>query len=180
MRDNAVYYGSVTRFLHWVMALLFAWQFAGMVLKEAMGRTPLVKFWQGTHGSVGMLILAFIILRIIWALLQMNNRPPYLEGTLGSLAKIGHILLYALMLIIPSIALLRAFGGEYGVAFFGWQIQAPGGEKVPWMMAPANLLHGKLAWVLLALIIGHIVMVGVHKFFRNENLMPRIFGKQSA
>jgi len=176
LRDNPQYYGTVSRVLHWTMAALFAWQFSGMVLKHILGRVPLMAFWVGTHPSVGTLLLMLLMLRAAWALLERNRRPPYQDDRLGRLAALGHTVLYALMFVIPVLALLRMVGSGRGVRLFGVQFQPPTGEEIGWMTAPGNLIHGKLAWFLLFLIIGHVAMVVVHQR-RQESVLRKMLGR---
>lgn len=177
LNDSARRYGKLTRILHWTMALLFAWQFGGMIVKELLGKTPLVGFWVGTHASVGTLLLVLLMVRALWGLSQMSHRPPYHSGVIGLAARLGHLGLYALMLIVPALALLRMFGSGRGARLFGVQLQQGGGEKVDWMVAPASLLHGTLAWVLLALVAGHVAMVFVHRFIWRDDVASRMIGR---
>ena len=72
--DTPTRYGAISRALHWAMAALFAWQFAGMLLKFVLGRVPLMKFWVGTHSSIGTLLLILLALRLLWALAQRLHR----------------------------------------------------------------------------------------------------------
>ncbi|MFT3965036.1 MAG: cytochrome b [Sphingobium sp.] len=177
LRDSAFRYGSVSRTLHWIMAALFAWQFGGMVAKDLLGRGPVTGFWVGTHGSVGTLLLILLILRALWALAQAGRRPPYHRGLIGGLARAGHLALYALMALIPALALLRQFGSGRPVSVFGLSLSQGGGAKVEWMTAPANILHGNLAWLLLALIAGHVLMVVVHRYIWRDDILPRMVGR---
>ena len=64
---------------------------------------------------------------------------------------------------MPALALLRAYGSGKGFSPFGLPLMPATGVKVDWMVAPANAIHGFLAWTLLALIAGHIAMVIVHR-----------------
>jgi len=178
LRDGPHYYGTVSRVLHWTMAALFTWQFAGMLLKNVLGRGPVTAFWVGSHASIGTLLLVLLLVRACWAFVQMRQRPPYHEGLIGRLAALGHFGLYGLMFIIPVMALLHMFGSGRGVRLFGVQLQPPGGEKVEWMMAPANLLHGNLAWLLLALVAGHIAMVCVHRWLWRDDVLVRMAGRR--
>lgn len=179
VRDSAQYYGAISRFLHWAMALLFVWQFAGMSLKMLLGRVPLMAFWVGTHASVGTLLLVLFLARAVWAFVELRHRPPYHAGLIGRLAAFGHMGLYGLMFVVPAVALLRLFGSGRGVRLFGLQLQPPTGAKVEWMMAPGNLLHGNLAWILLALIAGHVGMVFVHRYWWGDDILPRMVGRRS-
>lgn len=175
--DSPDRYGRISRALHWGMAALFAWQFAGMALKLLLGRTPLTAFWVGTHPSVGATLLLLIVLRVGWAVAQRPQRPPYQAGRLGRFARLGHLALYALMLVVPALALLRLFGSDRGARLFGVQLRPAGSAKVDWMMAPANLLHSYLAWLLLALIAGHIAMVCVHRWRWRDDVLGRMIGQ---
>ncbi|MCK9544120.1 MAG: cytochrome b/b6 domain-containing protein [Novosphingobium sp.] len=177
LHDTARSYGTVSRVLHWTMTVLFAWQFGGMLLKDVLEKGPVKGFWLGTHSSVGALLLILLMVRAIWELSEMRHRPPYGTGFIGFAAKAGHLVLYGLMLVIPTLALLRMFGSGKGARLFGIQFQAPDGKEIAWMTAPGNLLHGSLAWLLLALIIGHVVMVVVHRYAWGENLLTRMAGK---
>jgi len=162
------------------MAMLFLWQFGGMVVKEVVGRSPLTAFWVGSHTSVGMLLLALVLLRAIWGIAQSRTRPSYHPGLIGALARLGHLALYVLMLVVPSLALLRAFGGDKPIMFFGLQLRGPTSAEVEWMTAPANALHGTLAWLLLALVAGHILMALVHRYMWNDDLIGRMIGAPAA
>ncbi|MFA5581321.1 MAG: cytochrome b [Paracoccaceae bacterium] len=176
--DTPDRYGIVTRVLHWGMALVFLWQFTGMILRLILGRTPLMAFWVGTHPPVGMVLLILIAARLIWAWHNRHRRPPHGTDRLGRLARLGQGALYALMLIIPSLGLLRLYGSERGFALFGRQIFAPRAEKVAWMSAPADALHSPLAWTLLALIVGHVAMALAHHFRWRDGVLQRMTGKR--
>ncbi len=180
MKDGPNRYGALTRFLHWTMAVILLWQFTGMVLKEVLGRVPLTGFWVGTHASVGTVLWCLVLIRVGWALGQSASRPAYHQGLIGGFAKIGHIALYALMLIVPTLALLRMFGSGKPVKLFGTELRAATGNEIEWMTAPANLLHSTLAWTLLALIAGHILMVLVHRFWWRDDVAARMLGTRAA
>ena len=176
-RDTPDRYGLVSRFLHWGMALLFAWQFAGMVVKVTVGRSPLTAFLVGTHASVGALLFLLILLRGAWGLYNLRRRPPHEPGPLGLAARLGHLALYALMLAVPALALLRQYGSGRAFAPFGIPLWPASGERIEALVAPANTAHGLLAWTLLALIGGHIAMVLLHRFLWRDGVLTRMAGR---
>lgn len=173
-QDSIHRYGQVTRLLHWGMAALISWQLLGMVVKIVFGRVPWVGAWVGTHASVGALIFVLALIRVIWAIKQRGNRPPYEPGVVGKLAAAGHFALYSLMLIISGLGLLRLFGGERPASLFGIPIHSGNAPEVAWMVAPANAVHGILGWVFLALILGHIAMVMVHQYMWRDDTLSRM------
>lgn len=174
IHDSPARYGVVTQILHWSMAALFAWQFAGMIVKITVGRSPLTAFLVGTHGSVGALLLLLVAVRGLWGWYNLGRRPAYATGFMGRAAVAGHLGLYGLMVGVPALALLRQYGSDKPFRFFGVELLPGQPEKIEWMMAPANLLHGVAGWVLLALIVGHILMVVVHQYVWKDGLARRM------
>ncbi len=112
LRDTEQAYGKVTRLLHWSIAALMLWQFFGMGLRLLLGRTPLVSFFVGWHQPVGTVLFLLIVLRVGWALANRSRRPDHGPGFWGLAARLGHLALYLVMVLVPVAALLRAYGGE--------------------------------------------------------------------
>ncbi|WP_326540052.1 cytochrome b [Pseudorhodoferax sp.] len=175
--DSPDRYGRISRWLHWGMALLFAWQFIGMGLRLALGRTPVVSFFVGSHASVGLLLLVLVLLRGAWGLANRQRRPPHGSGWLGRAAALGHAALYLLMLVVPLIALLRLAGSGRAFAWFNTVPLFAAGPKNEALMAPANAAHGVLAWVLLALVAGHVGMVLLHRWYWRDAVARRMVGR---
>lgn len=177
-RDTGLRYGLVTRLFHWTMAFLICWQFSGLVLGRLFGRSALSDLLNGTHGSLGVTILLMAAIRALWGFYNLKDRPLHERGWLGLAARSGHVLLYVLILAVPALALLRAFGSEWGLTLYGIEVVARGGERVEWMNLPARLLHGTLAWALLAMIGGHIAMVIIHRFVWKDGVLERMAGRE--
>jgi cytochrome b561 len=175
-RDTGLRYGPVTRGLHWLMALLLLWQFSGIVLYKLFGQTFVSDLINLTHGELGLAVLVLAAVRAVWGLYNLKDRPQHEGGFLGLTARTGHLALYLLMLAIPALALLRAISSEWGLALFGWQVVARSDTNVDWMVAPANLLHGLLAWALLAMIAGHVAMVFIHRHVWKDDVLARMAG----
>ncbi|MDX5377065.1 MAG: cytochrome b [Halomonas sp.] len=159
---NAVevtHYGRVSRYLHWGMALLFVWQFLTTSVRVLMSDTALDELLWATHKPTGLLLLVLVVLRMGWALVSRASRP----AALNAAARLGHLALYGLMLLVPSLALLRQYGSGRTFEPFGIPLM-PGFEgEIEWMVALGSLFHGVLGWVLLALIVGHVAMVMWHR-----------------
>ncbi len=175
--DSPARYGVVTRLLHWGMAALFAWQFLGMGVKLALGRHALTAFLVGTHKPVGTLLMLLILARGVWGLSQWRRRPPHPPTWVGRAALAGHAALYALMAWVPTVALLREYGSGKGFAPWGVPLFPATGVKQAALMAPANLTHGVLAWTLLALVVGHVLMVALHHLLWRDTTLARMAGR---
>ena len=176
--DSSDRYGAVSRGLHWAVAVLILWQFLGMGLKLIFGRNEFVGFFVGTHQPVGFVIFWLVVFRALWALASRKRRPDHGTGMLAKAAAAGHLLLYALMIAIPTLALLRAWGGTRGFAPLGFEVFAPREVEIAWATSLAGLLHGELGWVLAVLIVGHIAMVAVHERFWRDGTLRKMAGRR--
>lgn len=179
MLDTPVRYGSVTRFLHWAMAVLFAWQFSSALLRVFAEDTAIEKFFWSTHPSTGTLILVLAVTRGAWGLVNLGRRPDSGRGILGLLATGGHLALYLLMMAVPALALTRSYGRGRGLSVFGVQLFEARGTEIPALMTPANALHGLLGWTLLALACAHIFMALVHRYVWKDQVLARMAGRPS-
>lgn len=177
LRDTPLVYGRITRILHWTIAALVVWQFVSMGLKLTLGRTPVVSFFVGTHQKVGAVLFVLIAARIVWALANRRHRPHHGDGVLGMGARLGHFSLYAVMFLVPGLALLRAYGSDRVFAPFGFEIFPAQQPAIGWMVGLGNALHGNLAWVLLALIAGHVIMVALHESMWRDGTLARMAGR---
>lgn len=181
--DTRLRYGYVSRMLHWLMAAMFFWQFLGMTLRALLGRTPLVAFFVKWHPIVGSTLLVLILLRLAWYGLNRHNRPSVIPPISTSRnrglnwAKLGHWALYALMLFIPLLGVIRLYGSGRGFAPFGIEIFAETGQEIAWTIALADALHGELAWAFFVLIVGHILMVYIHEKYQNDGTLKRMAGR---
>ncbi|GAA4360249.1 cytochrome b [Kangiella marina] len=175
LKDTKARYGQVSRLLHWGIALLIIWQFLSAAAHFFFDETAIEAFFWPTHKPVGVLILLLMSVRVVWALVNMANRP----SAVSLISRLGHFTLYAFLLAIPTVALLRQYGSgrsfePFGIPLFsGFE-----GEKIQWMIDLGSLLHSTLGWILLAFIIGHIGMVFWHKYStKGENVLPRMWGR---
>ncbi|MFT4149265.1 MAG: cytochrome b [Paracoccaceae bacterium] len=181
LRDTPRVYGRITRLLHWSIAALILWQLVGMALKIWLGReSSLAATFVGSHQMVGTAVFLLIVLRMLWALANAGNRPAHGHGLIGLAARLGHLALYAVMLIVPLVAMLRAYGGTRPFAPFGFTVFPGQAEPIQWMVDLGGALHGELGWVMAAMIAGHVVMVGIHEGMWRDGTLARMAGRRAA
>lgn len=178
--DSESRYGTVTRVLHWGMAILFAAQFLSAAARALLPRGDAFRdaVWS-YHTALGTTLFLLVFLRGIWGLLNLSRRHRH-EGLLGKAAVYGHTAIYALMILVPATRLLAAAGNDRSFSYLGMEIFPAREVKIAWMQAPAEW-HGELGWLLAVLVIGHIVMaIGWHQLIKRDDTLRRMAGRQRA
>ena len=156
------------RILHWGMAvIILAMIWAGWVMispdEKTLSKFDFLYPW---HKSFGLLILFLVLLRLVIRLSASKpDLPPGLAGWEKASAKVGHALLYTLMIVVPCMgyAMSSSFTQSDGVTFFG--IAVP--ELLPKndaRFAVFQLLHRYLAYTLLVLVVLHVAGALKHRF----------------
>lgn len=176
LSDTPDRYGLVSRILHWGMAALFAGQFLSAAAHWALARENAVRetLWS-YHATLGTTLFLLILLRGAWGLANLSSRPPH-RGRMGQAAKVGHIVLYLLMVTVPSLKLLSAAGGTRGFSYLGLQIFPPRETEIVWLRAFGEW-HGELGWALALLVVGHIAMALVwHRLMQRDDTLSRMAG----
>jgi cytochrome b561 len=99
-RNSSDSFGLISRILHWGMALLIVVMLA-LGTRIAGMQPGLANLWlYGLHKSLGLTILGLVGLRIVWHLISPPPRPIG-DGWPVTLARTGHLTLYALLIAIP-------------------------------------------------------------------------------
>lgn len=164
-------YSRVSRYLHWGMAILFAWQFSSVGTRVLLPDSALDELLWSTHRPLGALLMLLVVVRLVWALLERGTRPPALNAA----ARFGHLALYALMVMVPLIALLRQYGSGRAFSPFGIPLMSGfEGDGIEWMTALGSNFHGLLGWTLLALTVGHAGMAIWHRRVGNQDVLVRM------
>ena len=177
-QDKLSHYGRISRVLHWLTATLVILQFAVVLAWRGTGENAVTLFLSsiGPHGSLGFLILIVTLIRLCWTWVNRKQRPPKTLGLGGKLARLVHITFYVLLLLLPAFALMRQYGEGYEIRLYGMIILPEMERNITWMVAPADLLHSPLSWLLGGLVIGHIVMALIHRFCFKDKILGRMAG----
>lgn len=169
--DSKVRYGTVSRIFHWGMAFLIGWQ-----ALKIFDRIDDGEHWVGEtlvpwHVSIGTLLFVLVVLRILWAVNQKDNRPEHNPST-ATLVKAGHGLMYLAILLLPIGGVLLLVGNGYGWTVFGVELIGEG-DKIPWM-ATLGSVHSPVALFLVAMIIGHVAIALWHHFVKKDDVLRRM------
>ena len=155
-RNTPTRFGLVTRLLHWGMALAllgmlaFGTRIAGM-------EPGLANLWMyGLHKSIGLILLALVVLRLIW---HRISPPPAPQGAPGDwanrLARAAHVALYLLLLAIPLSGWVASSASGLDVMLFDrWVIPPIAPVSEAWENA-GWAAHGVLTKLLMGVIALH-------------------------
>lgn len=168
-------YDSLSRFNHWVIAIAIIGMLAvGLYLEfgglEREAKRPLVDI----HKSVGVLVLAFGLWRVLWRLGQgfpapISSMPSWQETA----SKVTHWLLLLGIVLMPVSGVLGSVFRGRDVNVFGW-FAIPGQAEVPWLASLASGTHGLVGKVLAVLVIIHIAAALKHHFLDRDLTLNRM------
>ena len=177
-------YGVVAMTLHWLIAALILLDFALALSfsKFNPGDALYFRFAYDQHMSVGMMVLALSMLRVVWRLL---HRVPPLPVEMGSgmrlLAHSSHALLYVFMLAAPLTGWVVLSVRKKPPPLFGdlhWPAIQP---LVDLAHEPRSAIHDAflpghiwLSYIGMALLGVHVLAALYHHYFKHDDVLRRM------
>ena len=176
LKNTSDRWGPVSQALHWLIVLMIlGLAIAGLTMGE-LPKTPKY-FWVYTaHKSMGLTVLALVLVRIGWRLYAGAPKPVAGTPTWQErIASATHWMLYALILAMPLSGWL--YDSASGLRPFRWF----GLFDVPKLTAPNDALrdashaaHEWLFWVLVALVALHAAAALYHHLFLRDATLTRM------
>lgn len=165
-------YDRVTIALHWVTALLVVTLFA---LAETWDWFPrdIRRTMQRTHISLGILLAAVIAARLIWRGMPGHRRSSLAAGWMRTASKVVHYLLYSLLVLQAVLGLSVGWGGGT-IRFFGIPLASPIDPLNQTLRNELLHLHGKVAWAIIVLALGHATAALYHHYFLKDRVLERM------
>lgn len=170
-------YHPVSQALHWLTAALalailpLAWVAISLPPTPAKGTMFVL------HKSVGLTILAIVVLRIVWRVIRPAPPDPQAPRLLTLIGRINHWLLYAIFLVMPvSGYLLSAFAGRETPYF--WLFPIPALAKNDELHELFEKVHLAGQWAVYALVILHIAGTVWHVAIRRDGVHERMLPPQ--
>ena len=172
IKNTIAEYGLISKFLHWVSAILLFVQIPlGFYLVDLDFGLEKINI-ESIHVIIGLSIFYLVILRLLTKIINPTPKlnPSIFKGQ-KFLAKLNHIFLYMTILSITISGILKKlFNGENLVIFFKE-------FKIQDNFELAELfydIHVFSNYFIIVLLIIHIMAVIVHKFFFDDNLIKKI------
>jgi cytochrome b561 len=172
VKSSPTRYGAVSIAIHWLSALaIFGMLISGLLAANSSDDAAKLTLLRG-HAIMGSLIGVLTVLRIVWWLF-LDRRPADPAGLSRGQALASHVVHYGLYAVI----LIMVSSGFATVILTGANLQLFGTAPLPlpdFALAPPFTVHGILARVLIALLIGHIGAALWHQFIRRDHLLARM------
>lgn len=167
-------WGSIAQWLHWLMALAIIGNgILGLIMVDmSRGMTKLNIF--AIHKSIGLTVLALLILRVCWRMLDRKPRDEPMPRLQSIAAHATHGVLYLFMLAIPLSGWIYNSAHGYPLQWFKWFNLPALMEKNETISEIAGETHEILFWVLVAVLVAHVGAALVHHVFERDNTLLRM------
>jgi cytochrome b561 len=175
LRNSDEAYGILAQALHWCVALLIFLQLA-LGLYAASLPVSLARLqWLSHHKSLGLTLLALVLVRLVWRLV---DTPPALPDALPRWERRAASAMHWALYLVPVLAMLA-----------GWLYASAAGLSVNWFglvlipdlmakntqLAPLlKALHQGLVALLVLLLIGHVGAAARHALVLRDRVAQRM------
>jgi len=178
-RNTADRYGAAAQFLHWALLTLLAFQMIAVQFVDAFPRDSAGRaFMLASHESIGMTVLLLVLVRLTW---RASNEAPLEYGPLWQqqVARLTHVSMYALMIVIPLVGYVVASARGQDPVFFGAGLPAVVGRDRT-LARSTKEIHEVLSWVLVAIVVAHAGAALWHHFVARDDVLRRMLPRRYA
>jgi len=169
-------YAPMTRFLHWIVALMVIATFPiGVVMLQDGLARPTQDLLFILHKNGGVIILLLVVLRLVWRLrMAAPPMPERVSALQARLARAAHWALYVLLLVMTVSGYVRVRAGGFPIEMLdalGIPTLVPRSDS---LAEYAQFVHGNARFALALLIVGHAGAGLVH-LIRRDGVFKRIW-----
>jgi cytochrome b561 len=189
LRNSTDQYGLAARLFHWTTAAAFIAAYVVVyyvIWIIADNKNPEYVRTLNIHWALGLLVGFLVVPRLVWK--WLNVQPDEVPGSRVErlMARVAHISLYALMIVLPITGYLGTrHGTSFGLfeipsfgetALFGW-IASTWNLTFKEFEAPLDIVHHFLGkWVAWPIVLLHIVAAFFHHWVRRDTTLTRMLG----
>jgi cytochrome b561 len=176
MIDRQARFAAPSRLLHWVMAaMILAMLFIGVGMAASVSTRYALLV--SIHRPLGIAILALAVVRLVnrWI-----HPPPELPDTIPPVqrlaARVSHIVLYALMFLLPLVGWGMLSAARLPIVFYGPLRLPPILPHDLALYAWLRPLHTALAYALFATFVVHLGAALLHGLIRRDGVFESMAG----
>ena len=165
----------LTKLLHWLIALLIVSMAVIGLSMGSMANGPDKIAIYALHKSLGITLLALVLVRIGWRLRSGSPAPlPGIPRLQHLLAQLIHGLLYLLLLALPLSGWVMNSASGFPLQWFGlFNLPALAGRDEA-LHALATSTHEWLFWGLAVLVLAHAGAAIFHHLFQGDATLARM------
>lgn len=168
-------YSRMQRALHWIMAVVIVLALAIGLYCAYLDHTPEREFLMTIHKSLGMTALALLVLRIP---VRAYRGEPYWQKEphrhVRIAARVGHGLLYALMLLMPVAGYITSGAEGRDIPWFGlfnWPNLMDHDRNFGRLVGTIHEYGAYLFFIVLGL---HLAAVVWHRLVKKDETLSRM------
>lgn len=172
-KNTLTSYGSIAKLLHWLIFFLVLCMICVGYFMDEIQNKAVRSVVYNAHKITGLSILALMILRVIWMLI--NPRPVSLNTKPWekTLERFVHGLLYLLLITMPVSGWIMSSAAGKPPHLFHWTFSLP----VEQSKALAELfvsIHNALAVVIIVVVSLHAAAAMYHHVIKKDNVLNRM------
>jgi cytochrome b561 len=171
--DDGTTYDGVSIALHWVTALLVIVNFALAQTWDWFGR-PTRALMEDTHMSLGVLLTAVIVARLVWRWLPGHELSSLQAGWVRLASKGTHYLLYMLLVAEAALGFSFRWGAGRPMAFFGTGIAPMIAEIARPLRRELREFHEWIGWAIIVLALIHALAALYHHYVLKDRVLVRM------
>jgi cytochrome b561 len=174
-KRTAAGYTSTAKSLHWLILALLIVQFTVAWAMPHIGRNTRPGTLINLHFSLGVLILAVAIVRLVWRFTHgepapEDGMPPWQVAS----ARLVHWLLYLLLFVVPILGWANASYRGFSVVMFGLELPKLVATRAPGWGWTGDIHSFLATYVLLGLVGLHVLAALYHYFVRRDGVLQRM------
>jgi len=178
--DEGTDYDNVAIALHWATALLVIVQFALAETWDYFAK-PTQETMQSLHVSLGVLLSAVIVARLLWRWIPGHQVSSIELGWVRIASKFGHYLLYALLVAQVVTGFLFRWAQGHAVALFGlFDIPGPFGATDKAMRHTLHGVHEYIGWAIVIIAFAHALAALYHHYVLKDRVLKRMLPGRSS
>lgn len=173
--DDGTNYDPIAIALHWTTAVLVIVQFLSAITWDYFSRDTR-ETMQSVHVSLGILLTAVIIARVVWRLIPGHQMSSIAAGWMRISSKAVHYLLYLLLIAQAISGFLFRWAQGHPASFFGlFGIPSPLGAIGKATRHQVHDIHEYLGWTIVILAFAHALAALYHHYSLRDRVLGRMF-----
>jgi cytochrome b561 len=168
-------WGRVSQLLHWlIVGLIVVMAYLGLTMTDLPNNPYKIRLY-ALHKSIGLSLLALVILRLLWRGYTGAPRPlPGIPAWQERVASLTHFALYVLLLAIPLTGWIFNSAAGFPMQWFGVvNLPALTGRSTA-LRELSGSWHELLFWALIVLALVHAAAAIYHHLFQHDATLARM------